>query len=94
MAGDAVEIDVRVLEDLVDLSVVERRMEPSGEPLRPPAGAPASRLGNRPERRFDPGRREANGSRELDVQQQEFDNSPRPQIGGIATAIGLERRDR
>src|SRR5262245_43182445 len=94
MARDAIEKRVRVVENLVDLSVVERGVEAAGKALGAAASAAAGLFCDRPQRRLDPRRREADRARELDVQQQELDDAARPKVGGVEAAVRLERRTR
>src|SRR5262249_41663762 len=92
MAADRLEISMRiVVQDLVDLSIVERGVKASGHPLGTASSAASREDGNRPQRRLDPRRGKTHGTWELRVEQQELRDSVRPEIGRVAAAVRFER---
>src|ERR1700730_3541466 len=92
VAADLREIGVRiVVQDLVDLAVVERRVEPAGEPLGAAAHAARGVLRDRSERRLDASGGKTHRPRELRVEKEELGDALGPQIRRIVAAIRLER---
>ena len=68
LADDFVEVRLRiVVENLVHLAVVERGVEPSGEPFGTSSAPPRRQGRDDAERALHARRRKANGARELGV---------------------------
>src|SRR5207253_2826536 len=83
-----------LVQDLVNLTVVERGVEATGEPLGTASGATRGDLGDAPQGRLDASRREAHRTRKFGIEEQKFCDAFRPEVGRVAPAVRLERRTR
>src|SRR4029453_1490823 len=93
LAADAVQERLQaVVDDLVELRVVQRGAQAAGEALRTAGVLAAGQPGDAAQRGLDLLDGEADGARELGVEQQEVGDPPRVHAGGEAARIGLERR--
>src|SRR5476649_1970415 len=92
VAANLREIRVRVvIQDFVDLAVVERRVQPAGQPLGTSADSARGVLRHRAERRFDASRRKTHRALEFGIEEQKFGDALGPQIGRVMAAVRFER---
>src|SRR6476620_11207310 len=88
LTADALEICLQaVAEDLVDLTVVERRVQTAGKPLGPAARTARGVGGPRPQSMLDARRRKTHRTRKLRIEQQELRDPFRPQVRRVDPAI-------